>query len=201
MSRSAAPVTKSHPATSPNTAPATQNECHPWSASHMKRHFQCVEQVKSPANIPKYCACHAKWMSTLLYWSVSLRIYYYFTKPELLLCGSITLRNYTELLLCGSITLRNYYFTVLLLYGSITLRIYDFTKLWLYGAITVRIYYFTNLLLYESMTLRIYDFTNLLLYESITLRNYYFTDLFLWAFLKVRNSEVSHPNFLWLYTN
>ena len=28
MSRSAAPVTKSHPPTSPNTAPATQNECH-----------------------------------------------------------------------------------------------------------------------------------------------------------------------------
>ena len=58
MSRCAAPVTKSHPATSPNTAPATQNECHPWSASHMKRHFQCVEQVKSPANLTKYCACH-----------------------------------------------------------------------------------------------------------------------------------------------
>ena len=45
MSRSAAPATKSHPPTSPNTAPATQNECHQWSASHMKPHFQCVEQV------------------------------------------------------------------------------------------------------------------------------------------------------------
>ena len=42
--------------TSPNTAPATQNECHQWYASHMKRHFQCVEQVKSPSNITKYCA-------------------------------------------------------------------------------------------------------------------------------------------------
>ena len=58
MSRSAAPVTKSHPPTSPNTAPATQNECHQWSASHMKPHFQCVEQVKSPSNLTKYCACH-----------------------------------------------------------------------------------------------------------------------------------------------
>ena len=29
-----------HPPTSPNTAPATQNESHQWSASHMKRHFQ-----------------------------------------------------------------------------------------------------------------------------------------------------------------
>ena len=40
MSRSAAPVTKSPTRTSPNTAPATQNECHQRSASHMKRHFQ-----------------------------------------------------------------------------------------------------------------------------------------------------------------
>ena len=66
MSRSAAPATKSPTRTSPNTAPATQNECHQWSASHMKRHFQCVEQVKSPSNITKYCACHAKWMSSVI---------------------------------------------------------------------------------------------------------------------------------------
>ena len=49
---------KSQRPTSPNTAPATQNECHQWSASHMKRHFQCVEQVKSPSNLTKYCAYH-----------------------------------------------------------------------------------------------------------------------------------------------
>ena len=66
MSRSAAPATKSPTRTSPNTAPATQNECHHWSASHMKRHFQCVKQVKSPCNLTKYCACHAKWMSSLI---------------------------------------------------------------------------------------------------------------------------------------
>ena len=66
MSRSAAPVTKSPTRTSPNTAPATQNECHQWSASHMKPHFQCVEQVKPPSNLTKYCACHAKWMSSMI---------------------------------------------------------------------------------------------------------------------------------------
>ena len=49
---------KSQRPTSPNTAPATQNECHQWSASHMKRHFQCVEQLKSPSNLTKYCAYH-----------------------------------------------------------------------------------------------------------------------------------------------
>ena len=27
-----------HPPTSPNTAPATQNDCHDWSSSHMKRY-------------------------------------------------------------------------------------------------------------------------------------------------------------------
>ena len=57
---------KSHRPTSPNTAPATQNECHQWSPSHMKAHFQCVEPVKSPSNLTKYCAWHAKWMSSMI---------------------------------------------------------------------------------------------------------------------------------------
>ena len=56
----------SHPPTSPNTAPATQYLSHQRSASHMKHHFQCVEQVKSPSNLTKYCACHAKWMSSMI---------------------------------------------------------------------------------------------------------------------------------------
>ena len=57
---------KSHPPTSPNTAPATQNESHDWSASHMKRHLQCAEQQKPSSNFSKYCACHAKWISWLI---------------------------------------------------------------------------------------------------------------------------------------
>ena len=48
------------PPTSPNIAPATQNESHDLSASHMKRHLQCAEQQVSPSNFTKYCACHAK---------------------------------------------------------------------------------------------------------------------------------------------
>ena len=55
-----------HPPTSPNTAPATQNESHDWSASHMKRHLQCAEQQESQSNFTKYCACHAKWISWLI---------------------------------------------------------------------------------------------------------------------------------------
>ena len=55
-----------HPPTAPNTAPATQNECHDWSCSPMKRHVQCAEQQESPSHFTKYCACHAKWISWLL---------------------------------------------------------------------------------------------------------------------------------------
>ena len=52
--------------TSPNTAPATQKECHDWSAFHMKRHLQCAERQASPCNLTKYWACHAKGMSWLI---------------------------------------------------------------------------------------------------------------------------------------
>ena len=55
-----------HPPTSPNTAPATKNDCHHWSSSHMKRYFQCAEQQVASSNITKYCACHAKWLSWLI---------------------------------------------------------------------------------------------------------------------------------------
>ena len=54
-----------HPLTSPNTAPATQNDCHDWSSSHMKRYLQCAEQQAASSNITKYCACHAKWFSKI----------------------------------------------------------------------------------------------------------------------------------------
>ena len=55
-----------HTPTSPNTAPATQNESHDWSASHMKGHLQCAEQQASTSNLTKYCACHAKGISWLI---------------------------------------------------------------------------------------------------------------------------------------
>ena len=55
------------PPTSPNTAPATQNDSHDWSSSHMKRHLQCAEQQALPSNLTKYCACHAKWLSWLIF--------------------------------------------------------------------------------------------------------------------------------------
>ena len=57
---------RSHNPTLPNTAPATQNESHDWSASHMKRHLQCAEQQESQSNFTNYCACHAKWISWLI---------------------------------------------------------------------------------------------------------------------------------------
>ena len=54
------------PPTSPNTAPATQNECNDWACSQMKRHLQCAEQQAAASHLTKYCACPAKWMSWLI---------------------------------------------------------------------------------------------------------------------------------------
>ena len=58
---------RSHPPTSPNAAPATQNDSHHLSSWHMKRYLQCAEEQASPANLTKYCACHAKWLSWLIF--------------------------------------------------------------------------------------------------------------------------------------
>ena len=67
ISPNTAPATKSDTPTSPNTAPATKNDAHHWLASHMKRHLQCAEPQASPSNLTKYCACHAKWLSWLIF--------------------------------------------------------------------------------------------------------------------------------------
>ena len=57
---------RTHPPTSPNTAPATQNDSHEWCPSHMKRYLQCAEQQVSSTNVTKYCACHEKWLASLI---------------------------------------------------------------------------------------------------------------------------------------
>ena len=57
---------RTHRPTSPNTAPATQNDSHEWCPSHMKRHLQCAEQQVSYTNVTKYCACHVKWLASLI---------------------------------------------------------------------------------------------------------------------------------------
>ena len=54
-----------HCPNSPNTAPATKNESHDWSLSHMKRYLQCAEWQVSLSKLTKYCACHAKWFSKI----------------------------------------------------------------------------------------------------------------------------------------
>ena len=57
---------RSHPPTSPNAAPATQNDSHHLSSWHMKRYLQCAEQQASPSKFTKRCACHVKWLSWLM---------------------------------------------------------------------------------------------------------------------------------------
>ena len=46
---------RNHPPTSPNTAPATQDESHDWSTSHMKRHLQCAgsQQLHQILRLPR----------------------------------------------------------------------------------------------------------------------------------------------------
>ena len=55
-----------HPPMSPSTVPATKNDSHHWSSWHMKRHWQCAEQQASPSNLTKCCACHEKWLASLI---------------------------------------------------------------------------------------------------------------------------------------
>ena len=55
-----------HCPNSPNAAPATQNDSHDWSLSHMKRYLQCAEQHVSLSKLTKCCACHAKWFPWLI---------------------------------------------------------------------------------------------------------------------------------------
>ena len=37
-----------------------------YSGTTLKRHLQCAAQQESPSNFTKYCACHAKWMSSMI---------------------------------------------------------------------------------------------------------------------------------------
>ena len=53
-----------HPPTSANTAPATQNESHDWSTSHMKRHLQCAEQLRLPRKMNVMIDPHHIWNVT-----------------------------------------------------------------------------------------------------------------------------------------
>ena len=67
ISPNTVPATKNDTPTSPNAAPATQNYSHHLSSWHMKRYLQCAEEQASPANLTKYCACHAKWLAWLIF--------------------------------------------------------------------------------------------------------------------------------------
>ena len=37
-----------------------------YSGTTLKRHLQCAAQQESASNFTKYCACHAKWMSSMI---------------------------------------------------------------------------------------------------------------------------------------
>jgi len=62
---------RSHLPTSPNTAPATQNESRDWFSSHMKRHLQCAEQPHQILRLPRNSEVK---ISTWHPWIVSAKI-------------------------------------------------------------------------------------------------------------------------------
>ena len=218
MSRSDAPVTPARPPTFPNTAPATQNEYHPWSASHMKRHFQCVEQVKWPGNLTKYCACHE-----ILKLKISAETPWMLPPIE---------RRFDD----NPTIIRTHPNTKS---SSRTRRFGDLTRPSLETILYCKIQHFSlrlspkmsrsaapvtkshpptspntasatqndpptspntapatqnqcHQLLYESITLRIYYFTNLWLYETITLRIHHFTNLLLNESITLRIYYFTH---------
>ena len=57
----------SHPSTSPNIAPAT-NDFHHWSVSHMNCNITkcCFCHEKRNSNVTNYCTCHETWLSWLI---------------------------------------------------------------------------------------------------------------------------------------
>ena len=55
-----------HPPTSRSIVPATKNASRHRSSWHMQRHLQCAQQQASPSSLTKYCACHEKWIVSLL---------------------------------------------------------------------------------------------------------------------------------------
>ena len=157
MSRSAAPVTKSHPPTSPNTAPATQNER--WTATLLNCYCTKVTVL--------ICYFTELW----LYWTVTVLKC---DCTELWLYWIVTVLNcyLTDLLLYWTVTLLSCDFTELLLYWTVTWLIGYFTELLLYWTVTLLNCYFTELLLDWSVTLLNCYFTELLHYWTVTLLNF-----------------------------
>ena len=125
-----------HPPTSPNTAPATKNDFHEWSSSHMKRYLQCAYLTSL-----RFSTLLLALFSSLLYFSLLL------TRLEY---ESNFLRIYsqTNLLSHESILRRIYSLTNLVAnlfsYESILRRIYCQTN-------SARTYSQTNLLSHESI--------------------------------------------------
>ena len=114
-------VTKSHPPTSTNTAPATQNQCHQWSCVTYETSFtmrgtsKVTLQTHQVLRLP-----HNMNYELWLYWIATV-----------LNC------DFTELLLYLTVTLLNCAFTELWLYWTVTLLICYFTELWLYWTVTL----------------------------------------------------------------
>ena len=156
---------------SPNTAPATQSDCHDWSLSQMKRYLQCAEQQVSSSNITEYCACHAKWLSWLILVTYETLfttrgttdgILQHHQRPRLPYKRSYSLTNRFS---NASNLLRISSQTNLIAYESLLKQI--LTNLFSNESNLLRISSHANLISYESLLKQISSQTNLIPYESL----------------------------------
>ena len=196
MSRSAAPVTKSHPPTSPNIAPATRNLPELlFDETVTELNWYFMELWLYWTVTWRNC----DFTGLLLYWTVTLLncdLTELWVPSWLLLYWTVTLLNYYR----WTVTLRNCYFTELLLYWTVTLLNCYFTELWLYWTVTLLDCYFTELLLYWTVTLLNCDFTELLLYWTVTLLNCDFTELLLYWTVTLLNCDFTELLLYWIFS-
>ena len=184
---------KCHCPNSPNTAPATQNDSHDQSSSHMKRYLQCAEQQVSLSKLTKCCACHEKWISSLILFthetlftmrgatSVIVQTHQILRLPR-----KMTVQNLKEI--CWKRMKRHFQcaadwaVTWLSYYWAVTWLSYDLTELWRDWAVTWLSCDVTELWLDWAMTWLSCDLTELWLDWAITWLSYDLTELLLdWA--------------------
>ena len=188
---------RSHPPTSPNAAPATQNDSHHLSSWHMKRHLQCAEKHASPSNLTKCCPCHEKWCASLI-------VVAYETSFTMRGATGITLQPHQILRLPRKIALQNQRkiyrkqlkrqfqcgddSSMIRAWSehdpsmNSSSRTRPFAEVTFRGTVTSLSCYFTELFLYWAVTLLSCYFTELLLDWTVTWLSCYFTELLLyWA--------------------
>ena len=206
-----------HLPTSPNIAPAPQNDSHDRSCSHIKRHLQCAEQ-QEPHQIlrlqRKIAFQNLRKMYLIRAWSdhgptmkfaeVTFRASetHFVLKFRLMIDPARTnemwvMCDFTELLLDWAFTWLTCYFTELLLDWAVTWLNCYLTELFLDWTGARLSCYRTELLFYWTVTWLSCHFTELLLDWTVTLLSCYFTELLLYWSVTLLSCYFTEPLLFW----